>query len=210
MNHIVKLPKKLAKMAIDKSLIKAWQPLQEDRAKMATISSKTIAEATENLVIFKHRAKESKFTMAIKLMINKTTQMVKIMVKKATTEVGAIVVNAGVKDITSRLVTRKTAAKVEAEVVVTKENPKSMTRRRNSAGPKKNTSLAMKVKNLLVEVDAEVAAEATVLKSALTTVMMLTIREKTEVKTAIPKSSTTMTEETTEVINVNTTKAAIT
>lgn len=202
-------------MAIGKSLIKAWQLQQEDQAKMVTISSnsKTIAAATEKLVIFKHRARESKFTIAAKLMISKTTQMavLKIMVKKATTGVEAIVVNAEVKDRTSRTTTtRKMVAKVEAEVVVTRENPKLMTRRRNSAGPRKNTSLAMKVKNLLEEVDAEVAAEAIVLKNALTMVMMLITKEKTEVKTAIPKSNTTMKEETTEVINVNTTKVATT
>ena len=202
-------------MAIGKSLIKAWQLQQEDQAKMVTISSnsKTIAAATEKLVIFKHRARESKFTIAAKLMISKTTQMavLKIMVKKATTGVEAIVVNAEVKDRTSRTTTtRKMVAKVEAEVVVTRENPKLMTRRRNSAGPRKNTSLAMKVKNLLEEVDAEVVAEAIVLKNALTMVMMLITKEKTEVKTAIPKSNTTMKEETTEVINVNTTKVATT
>ena len=203
-------------MAIDKSHIKAWQLQQEEQAKMETISSsnsKTIAEATEKLVIFKHRVRESKFTMATMLMISKTTQMAMlkiIMDRKTTVEVEAIAVNAGAKDRTSRTTTtRKMVAEVEAEVVATKESPKSMTRRRNSAGPRKNTSLAMKVKNLLVEVVAEVVAEAIVPKSASTTVMMLITKEKTEVNKT-PKSSTTMKEETTEVTSVNTTKVATT
>lgn len=214
-NHIVKSPKNLIRTAIDKSPIKAWQHQLEDQAKMVTISSnsnKTIAEATEKLVIFKHRARVSKFTMAAKLMTSKTTPMAMlIMVKKTPTGVGVIAVNAEAKDRTSRTpTTRKMAAEVEAEVVVTKENLKSMTRRRNSAGPRKNTSLVMKVKNLLEEVDAEVVAEAIALKSASTMAMMLITKEKTEVKPATPKSSTTMKEETTEVINVNTTKVATT
>ena len=214
-NNIVKLLKNLTRTAIDKSPIKAWQHQQEGQAKMVTISSnsnKTIAEATEKLVIFKHRARVSKFTMATKLMISKTTPMaILIMDKKPTTGVGVIAVNAEVKDRTSRTsTTRKMAAEVEAEVVVTKENLKSMTRRRNSAGPRKNTSLVMKVKNLLEEVDAEVVAEATAPKSASMMVMMVITREKTEVKLTTPKSSTTTKEETTEVINVNTTKVVTT